>query len=111
MFLSSKNICRNFFIYIELLPWKTSDRCASCGWCLKGNAGVNPEQFPATVSGALRNDVTGANWEGALGDEAKPGDLPVTKTVKPAGETGWFLDLYIFLPLLVGGFLFRREVT
>lgn len=47
--------------------WKTSDRCASCGWCLKGNAGVNPEQFPATVSGALRNDVTGANWEGALG--------------------------------------------
>ena len=72
---------------------------------------MNPEQFPATVSGALRNDVTGANWEGALGDEAKPGDLPVTKTVKPAGETGWFLDLYIFLPLLVGGFLFRREVT
>ena len=28
---------------------------------------MNPEQFPATVSGALRNDVTGANWEGALG--------------------------------------------
>ena len=40
---------------------------------------MNPEQFPATVSGALRNDVTGANWEGALGDEAKPGDLPVTQ--------------------------------
>jgi hypothetical protein len=67
---------------------------------------VNPEQFPATVSGALRNYVTGANWEGAYGDEAKPGDLPVTQNRKPAGETGWFVYSYIFLPLVVGGFSF-----
>lgn len=36
----------------NIINWKTFDGCANRGWCLKGNAGVNPEQFPATVSGA-----------------------------------------------------------
>ena len=104
--MSSKNLCRNFIIFIEYNLWKTSDRCASCGWCLKGNAGVNPEQFPATVSGAyaiMSLGKTGkARWAMKLSQET----CLSLKTVRPAGETGWFLDLYIFLPLLVGGFLF-----
>lgn len=39
---------------------------------------------PATVSGAC-NYVTDASWEGAVGDEAKPGDLPVAKPVAYGG--------------------------
>lgn len=49
--------------------------------------------------------------EGALNDEAKPGDLPVTK---PCGlrEIGWFsyMQNFYVLPWPWEDFLFRREV-
>ncbi|EJW97979.1 hypothetical protein EVA_13914, partial [gut metagenome] len=44
----------------------------------KGIPVLNPEQS-RYCKWSLSNYVTAARWEGAVGREAKPGDLPVTK--------------------------------
>ena len=69
---------------------------------------MNPEQFPATVSGALRNYVTGENWEGALGDEAKPGDLPVTQNRKTCGRDR-LVCVFVYIPPASSGRVFLFE--
>ena len=79
---------------------------------------MNPEQFPATVSGALRNYVTGVNWEGALGDEAKPGDLPVTQNRKTCGRDR-LVCVFVYIPpassgrffFLKGGYFMKNKLV
>ena len=54
-----------------------NDKVASSRMC-KRESGENPEQS-RYCKRSPGNYVTDASWEGAEGDEAKPGDLPVTK--------------------------------